>query len=70
MGPIQKAQIDFLVQENFFERILSTLFPPKLPRLSESRPEVIVVLEQGECGKAQRRPYRDALDRIRKTGKI
>ena len=47
----------------WFEALLSTLFPPKLPRLHEWDAPVTPFDEQGACGEAQPRKYRDAIER-------
>ena len=53
------------------ERLLSALFAPQLPRV-----DAIAlrgqddIAEQGSCGTAQPKQYRDALDRFNKTGRV
>ena len=70
MGTFQKVNHLAFSDANMFERMLAMLFPVKLPKLTQTRPEIVVFDEQGECGRAQIRPYRDALDRIRQTGRV
>lgn len=47
----------------WIETILAKLFPPKLPRLHEWKSPGTEYAEQGSCGKAQPKQYKDAIDR-------
>lgn len=69
MGPFQASGVNYLAhtQDNLFERFLSFVFPVVLPKIVETPGEIQLIEEQGSCGKAQRRPFRDAIDRHWKT---
>lgn len=51
------------VGDKWWERALSYLFPIILPSIVETTPEAWQYDEQGECGAARRKLYRDAIDR-------
>ena len=69
MGPLQAPRITHLAHtyDGMFKRLLALMFPVVLPRVVETQPESWQYDEQGECGKAQHRPYRDAIDRHWRT---
>jgi hypothetical protein len=72
MGPFQTSRVNYLAHthDNLFERVLSFLFPVALPKVVEQPGDIHVIEEQGSCGQARRRQYRDAIDRHWKTVEV
>ena len=58
-------------QATLAERLLSALFAPQLPTVGNvTLRGQDDITEQGSCGTAQPKQYRDALDRFNKTGRV
>ena len=58
-------------QATIAERLLSALFAPQLPTVGNvTLRGQDDITEQGSCGTAQVKPYRDAIDRFNKMGQL